>query len=109
MTNIIVGNNINANRRDAPVASHEMVSQVGNIGKTKSEDVLVMNTKLKIIEILQFIMDVRLDYRISCLLSMFKREFGEKGTAANNVTGTTKPGKHVVVFNNINSSFGCTS
>jgi inositol 1,4,5-triphosphate receptor type 1 len=25
----------------------------------------------------QFILDVRLDYRISCLLSIFKREFDE--------------------------------
>ncbi|KAF5282120.1 hypothetical protein FQA39_LY17676 [Lamprigera yunnana] len=38
---------------------------------------LVMDTKLKIIEILQFILDVRLDYRISCLLSIFKQEFDE--------------------------------
>jgi len=38
-----------------------------------------MDTKLKIIEILQFIMDVRLDYRISCLLSIFRREFDETG------------------------------
>ena len=57
-----------------------------------------MDTKLKIIDILQFILDVRLDYRdgtllqresrdpfcnsiflsrISCLLSIFKREFDE--------------------------------
>ncbi|KRT78522.1 ion channel, partial [Oryctes borbonicus] len=38
---------------------------------------LVMDTKLKIIEILQFILNVRLDFRISCLLSIFKQEFGE--------------------------------
>ena len=44
---------------------------------TKKEDNLVMDTKLKIIDILQFIMDVRLDYRISCLLSIFKKEFDE--------------------------------
>ncbi|CAH1782936.1 unnamed protein product [Owenia fusiformis] len=43
----------------------------------KVEDTLVMDTKLKIIEILQFILNVRLDYRISCLLSIFKREFDE--------------------------------
>ena len=36
-----------------------------------------MDTKLNIIEILRFILDVRLDYRISCLLSIFKREFDE--------------------------------
>ncbi|RZF46806.1 hypothetical protein LSTR_LSTR012029 [Laodelphax striatellus] len=41
----------------------------------KKEYPLVMDTKLKIIEILQFILDVRLDYRISCLLSIFKQEF----------------------------------
>ncbi|XP_072946066.1 inositol 1,4,5-trisphosphate receptor [Epargyreus clarus] len=40
---------------------------------------LVMDTKLKIIEILQFILDVRLDYRISCLLSIFKKEFEQSG------------------------------
>ncbi|XP_046746795.1 inositol 1,4,5-trisphosphate receptor isoform X1 [Diprion similis] len=43
----------------------------------KTEYPLVMDTKLKIIEILQFILDVRLDYRISCLLSIFKCEFDE--------------------------------
>ncbi|XP_061187353.1 inositol 1,4,5-trisphosphate receptor type 1-like isoform X2 [Saccostrea echinata] len=40
-------------------------------------DTIVMDTKLKIIEILKFILDVRLDYRITCLLSIFKREFDE--------------------------------
>ncbi|KAK9966757.1 hypothetical protein ABG768_003850, partial [Culter alburnus] len=43
----------------------------------EKEDILVMDTKLKIIEILQFILNVRLDYRISCLLCIFKREFDE--------------------------------
>ncbi|KAJ8245710.1 hypothetical protein GJAV_G00273660 [Gymnothorax javanicus] len=41
------------------------------------EDVTVMNTKLNIIEILQFILSVRLDYRITYLLSIYKKEFGE--------------------------------
>ncbi|KAG8201575.1 hypothetical protein JTE90_011244 [Oedothorax gibbosus] len=44
---------------------------------TCAEDTLVMDTKLKIIEILQFILNVRLDYRITGLLSIFKREFDE--------------------------------
>ncbi|XP_045110771.1 inositol 1,4,5-trisphosphate receptor type 1-like isoform X10 [Portunus trituberculatus] len=44
---------------------------------TEKEDTLVMDTKLKIIEILEFILDVRLDYRISCLLSIFKKESDE--------------------------------
>ncbi|KAF7210487.1 transcript variant X2 [Nothobranchius furzeri] len=39
------------------------------------QDLVVMDTKLKILEILQFILNVRLDYRISFLLSVFKKEF----------------------------------
>uniref|UniRef100_A0A8C4QFE0 Inositol 1,4,5-trisphosphate receptor n=1 Tax=Eptatretus burgeri TaxID=7764 RepID=A0A8C4QFE0_EPTBU len=46
-----------------------------NEARLDREDVLVMDTKRKIIEILQFILNVRLDYRISCLLSIFKQEF----------------------------------
>ncbi|KAK6175051.1 hypothetical protein SNE40_013589 [Patella caerulea] len=42
--------------------------------KEDQEDTLVMDTKLKIIEILKFILNVRLDYRITCLLSIFKQE-----------------------------------
>ncbi|XP_071518112.1 inositol 1,4,5-trisphosphate receptor [Panulirus ornatus] len=47
------------------------------VGGTEKEDTLVMDTKLKIIEILEFILNVRLDYRISCLLSIFKKESDE--------------------------------
>ncbi|KAI0235730.1 Inositol 1,4,5-trisphosphate receptor type 1 [Lamellibrachia satsuma] len=43
--------------------------------RVESDRGLAMETKLKIIEILQFILDVRLDYRISCLLSIYKKEF----------------------------------
>uniref|UniRef100_A0A663MIB3 Inositol 1,4,5-trisphosphate receptor n=1 Tax=Athene cunicularia TaxID=194338 RepID=A0A663MIB3_ATHCN len=50
-----------------------------------SEDVIVMDTKLKIIEILQFILSVRLDYRISYMLSIYKREFGENNENKNAV------------------------
>ncbi|XP_077948578.1 inositol 1,4,5-trisphosphate-gated calcium channel ITPR1 isoform X1 [Gasterosteus aculeatus] len=46
------------------------------------EDIMVMDTKLKVIEILQFILNVRLDYRISCLLCIFKREFDENNPQA---------------------------
>ncbi|XP_066945104.1 inositol 1,4,5-trisphosphate receptor isoform X27 [Macrobrachium rosenbergii] len=52
-------------------------------GGTEKEDTLVMDTKLKIIEILEFILDVRLDYRISCLLSIFKKESDENPSAVN--------------------------
>ncbi|XP_070192864.1 inositol 1,4,5-trisphosphate-gated calcium channel ITPR1-like isoform X2 [Littorina saxatilis] len=43
------------------------------------EDNLVMDTKLKIIEILKFILNVRLDYRITCLLSIFKKQHDGDG------------------------------
>lgn len=46
---------------------------------------LVMDTKLKIIEILQFILDVRLDYRISSLLCIFKKEFDETEKSSGDV------------------------
>ncbi|XP_058465064.1 inositol 1,4,5-trisphosphate receptor isoform X4 [Malaya genurostris] len=53
------------------------IQQRKSVSHYMREYPLVMDTKLKIIEILQFILDVRLDYRISCLLSIFKREFDE--------------------------------
>lgn len=53
------------------------LEQRKSVSQLMKEFPLVMDTKLKIIEILQFILDVRLDYRISCLLSIFKREFDE--------------------------------
>lgn len=63
----------------APTISLQQRKSVSQLMK---EYPLVMDTKLKIIEILQFILDVRLDYRISCLLSIFKREFDESEVAA---------------------------
>ncbi|XP_060550894.1 inositol 1,4,5-trisphosphate receptor type 2 isoform X3 [Pantherophis guttatus] len=52
----------------------------------ESEDITVMDTKLKIIEILQFILSVRLDYRISYMLSIYKKEFGENNENVDNST-----------------------
>uniref|UniRef100_A0A8C2L2P8 Inositol 1,4,5-trisphosphate receptor n=1 Tax=Cyprinus carpio TaxID=7962 RepID=A0A8C2L2P8_CYPCA len=51
--------------------------EVKSQSEPQKQDILVMDTKLKIIEILQFILNVRLDYRISCLLCIFKTEFDE--------------------------------
>ncbi|XP_052007974.1 inositol 1,4,5-trisphosphate receptor type 2 [Xyrauchen texanus] len=48
------------------------------ISLSDNEDVMVMDTKLRIIEILQFILNVRLDYRITYLLSIYKKEFGDQ-------------------------------
>ncbi|XP_071158976.1 inositol 1,4,5-trisphosphate-gated calcium channel ITPR1-like isoform X6 [Mytilus edulis] len=58
-----------------------MISEVISPKKSEEEvDTVVMDTKLKIIEILKFILDVRLDYRITCLLSIFKHEFDENNS-----------------------------
>uniref|UniRef100_A0A3B4V3P5 Inositol 1,4,5-trisphosphate receptor n=1 Tax=Seriola dumerili TaxID=41447 RepID=A0A3B4V3P5_SERDU len=56
-----------------------------------NEDVMVMDTKLKIIEILQFILSVRLDYRITYLLSIYKKEFGEKSIIDSSVSLAEMP------------------
>ncbi|XP_059571831.1 inositol 1,4,5-trisphosphate receptor type 1 isoform X1 [Alligator mississippiensis] len=66
----------------------------GNVKQSEpeKEDILVMDTKLKIIEILQFILNVRLDYRISCLLCIFKREFDESNAQmSESPTGSSSP------------------
>ena len=70
MTQLTLGSPL-SNRAIPTIQRSKSVSQL------MKEYPLVMDTKLKIIEILQFILDVRLDYRISCLLSIFKREFDE--------------------------------
>ena len=59
-------------------------------GSPKQEteiDHVVMETKLKIIEILEFIMNVRLDYRISSLLTIFKRDFDESNAGLAEMNG----------------------
>ncbi|XP_076840863.1 inositol 1,4,5-trisphosphate-gated calcium channel ITPR2 isoform X1 [Brachyhypopomus gauderio] len=50
----------------------------GSPQSLEDQDVIVMDTKLRIIEILQFILSVRLDYRITYLLSVYKKEFGDQ-------------------------------
>ncbi|RXN34507.1 inositol 1,4,5-trisphosphate receptor type 3 [Labeo rohita] len=52
-------------------------TQAGSKDSIDTQDITVMDTKLKILEILQFILSVRLDYRLSFLLSVFKKEFVE--------------------------------
>uniref|UniRef100_A0A8C4RCA7 Uncharacterized protein n=1 Tax=Eptatretus burgeri TaxID=7764 RepID=A0A8C4RCA7_EPTBU len=59
----------------APAPDNEPSAPTGS----QEKDLLVMDTKLKILDILQFILSVRLDYRISCLLSIFKRQYEESG------------------------------
>ncbi|KAM6961110.1 inositol 1,4,5-trisphosphate-gated calcium channel ITPR2 [Aplochiton taeniatus] len=56
-----------------------------------NEDIMVMDTKQKIIEILQFILSVRLDYRITYLLSIYKKEFGDKNRADSSASYSDVP------------------
>ena len=41
----------------------------------EEQSLVVMNSKSKILEILQFVMDVRLDLRITNLLVIYRQEF----------------------------------
>ena len=52
----------------------EMCSQ-GETSSKKEPDLVVIQTKVKILEILKFIMDVRLDLRITNLLVIYKKQF----------------------------------
>ena len=63
-----------------PIVHHPSVSGGGGSGSNQ-EDLTVMSTKLKIIEILEYIMNVRLDYRMSSLLTIFKKDFNENGAS----------------------------
>uniref|UniRef100_A0A8C4VNA4 Inositol 1,4,5-trisphosphate receptor n=1 Tax=Gopherus evgoodei TaxID=1825980 RepID=A0A8C4VNA4_9SAUR len=68
----------------------------------ENENIVVMETKLKILEILKFILNVRLDYRISYLLSVFKKEFIEVYPMQDSSADGTAPSllivTHIVVF-----------
>ncbi|XP_029011065.1 inositol 1,4,5-trisphosphate receptor type 3 isoform X2 [Betta splendens] len=65
-----------AGAREAGLAGGLVLEgQRGSKDSIDKMDLTVMDTKLKILEILQFILNVRLDYRLSFLLSVFKKEF----------------------------------
>jgi hypothetical protein len=49
------------------------------IRNAEPDDRLIMDTKIKTIEILVFILDIRLDYRITRMLSVYKREVTSMG------------------------------
>lgn len=86
------------------------VQQRKSVTHLMKEYPLVMDTKLKIIEILQFILDVRLDYRISCLLSIFKREFDETeySATAESVSMKQKNIDLESIGSQAEGIFGCT-
>ena len=52
----------------------------GDMATKEEPDLVVMQTKSKILEILKFIMDVRLDLRITNLLVIYKKEFAKLET-----------------------------
>ena len=65
------------------------LTQQDEAGATQETEIdhVVMETKAKIIEILEFIMNVRLDYRISSLLTIFKRDFDESNAGLAEMNG----------------------
>merc|ERR1719447_2175967 len=73
----------------APPGKQDPQPGAAGQGATNKTDVLVMETKAKIIEILQFILDVRLDYRITSLLSILKERVddSERDTNTNSRAG----------------------
>ncbi|XP_076122095.1 inositol 1,4,5-trisphosphate-gated calcium channel ITPR2 isoform X2 [Alosa pseudoharengus] len=74
MSQMVLRGSVPLSLPDSPPASrHGMPHPIPD-----NEDVMVMDTKLRIIEILQFILSVRLDYRITYLLSIYKKEFGDQ-------------------------------
>ena len=59
-----------------------------NSSSTSSNGNIVFETKLKIIDILQFILNVRLDYRLTYLLSIFKKSYESEYLNYLNVTSS---------------------
>uniref|UniRef100_A0A915CC30 Inositol 1,4,5-trisphosphate receptor n=2 Tax=Parascaris univalens TaxID=6257 RepID=A0A915CC30_PARUN len=59
---------------NASMASSETLSTEETVRAKESKE-MILQTKLIVVEILQFIMDVRRDYRITVALSWFKRHF----------------------------------
>nr|Q8WSR4.1 RecName: Full=Inositol 1,4,5-trisphosphate receptor; Short=ApIP3R [Patiria pectinifera]BAB84088.1 inositol 1,4,5-trisphosphate receptor [Patiria pectinifera] len=85
MTNMVLGK-----RLPTPVTRDPAWPLGWGLDNHNKQDELVMETKLKIIQILQFILNVRLDYRISCLLSIFKRDFDESKDSTDEITTSGK-------------------
>ena len=55
------------------------VSDATNEQSTDILDDLAYETKMNVIAILEFILDIRLDFRISRLISIFKQKFDRLG------------------------------
>ncbi|XP_056413537.1 inositol 1,4,5-trisphosphate receptor type 3 isoform X2 [Hyla sarda] len=88
------------------IVPHPVFSEDSTVGQEapkrktiETENITVMETKLKILEILQFILNVRLDYRISYLLSVFKKEFVEVFPMQDSAADGTAP-----AFDNSNAT-----
>ncbi|CAI5448230.1 unnamed protein product [Caenorhabditis angaria] len=72
MSKNMIRGNTKENLKDLPKAASLSTEEPG---KTKEGRALIVKTKLIVAEILQFVMDVRRDYRITMALSWFKTQF----------------------------------
>ncbi len=67
-------------------------------------------TKLNLVFfVVQFILNVRLDYRISCLLCIFKREFDESNTQTDAVPAANADGPNCIPVRSMSRSLSPTS
>lgn len=78
----------------------------GRVNRTLNVDVnLVNQTKLKIIDIMEFILDVRLDYRLTYLLSVYKRYYEKNSLKMDQSIGRQSLMKHLI--NELEKIFAC--
>ncbi|CAG2100807.1 unnamed protein product [Medioppia subpectinata] len=84
ISNVMTSFVLNKNDMNSLKSNQSVKSDISMANKLTSTPIIgsemdtnVMDTKLKIIEILQFILNVRLDYRITGLLTIFKKEIEE--------------------------------
>ena len=75
-----------------PLFQHSFLAprdpNMSDYSSTESSHMDVMDTKMKIIDILQFIMDLRLDMRITNLLVIYKQHYTECAESGSSLLGT---------------------
>jgi hypothetical protein len=78
MGNVAVGNHIAQKTPSIPTTSPTSGSAINHQGSLKADQNVVLSLG-RVIQILNFVLDVRLDYRVTAILSSFKDEFEKHG------------------------------
>lgn len=79
MSPIIISNSKSTKYESAIAANLYSVPDVIAEQQTDVLDDIAYETKMNVIAILEFILDIRLDFRISRLISIFKQKFDRPG------------------------------